>query len=339
MKLVYTVALSVILIGLAPAAFAADIGVITTSTPKLRTFDAEGNILVSNQALTASQSTDLSYPGLKYFDSTGGYQSDSFGGDFLTNTSGNEVVNVSYGDVTITDIDGNVLFDQSDLLKNGYFDVTVGDIDPNTDGNEIIFCSLGTPSRISFYHFDEVTHELSKISGFKPYPNSTGERGCSDMTVGDIDGDGVNELIVAKQKSNRTSLLDFFDSTGTKTGHIDLPQVLSGGYPSNVVDHLQLIDFDGDGLTNEFGFASGSTVYIESSDGTELLAKSAGASFDFGDINDDGVDDLVVLSKGRKGKVTTYYADGSENSFQSYLSASYKTDRFLVIGDFTDYIE
>jgi hypothetical protein len=160
--------------------------------------------------------------------------------------------------------------------------------------------------------------------------------GPSSVAVGDFNGDGRLDLVVANIGSNTVSVL-----LGNGDGTFRNAQNFGTGFsPGSVA----VGDFDGDGRLDLAvayagrypGFVGGVSVLLGNGDGTFQAAQSfaSGASSHFvavGDFNGDGVQDLAVIYAGGVA-VLLGNGDGSFQAAHSFAAGNSPT--CVAVGDF-----
>jgi len=173
------------------------------------------------------------------------------------------------------------------LVKIGSLDVTETSIeriyvyDINQDGkNEIIFTSCYRTGVISYVPFSE--EQLTEGNFF------IGESSTYFMTVGDIDNDGIEEILINFASENKLKIFELYNFTLTQKYEYDYGA--SGYYFSD----MRVFDIDMDGQ-NEILTSRG---YIEFNTGTftAYVLQNGGSYFKYGDINNDGEIEYIVYS-------------------------------------------
>src|SRR5690606_18215606 len=120
----------------------------------------------------------------------------------------------------------------------------------------------------------------------------------------DVDGDGDLDAVFALEKEpNRLYLNDGQGKFSWKKG-VFAPEAHDS-------EHVRAADFDGDGILDIFIVAEDDQnheYYLGNGDGSfrdvsdRVLAKSEGNGLDVGDVNGDGLPDLVLGNSGEQGQ-------------------------------------
>ncbi len=195
------------------------------------------------------------------------------------------------------DILGNSVSSAGDVNGDGIDDLIVGALgaDPNGSGSGSAYVVFGTTGGFSqTVDLDD----LDGTNGFELTGGAAGDRlGSSVHSAGDVNGDGIDDLIVGAYSTNTTG-------AGTGSGYVVFGS--SVGFDATI----SASTLDG---TNGFQIS-----------GNEVNA-SAGASVSgLGDINGDGIDDLIIGVPGADpvgaSSGTSYVVFGSLDSFGALLN-------------------
>lgn len=174
------------------------------------------------------------------------------------------------GVIHIADINGD---DLNDVILAHYTDYTSGT--PKDD-------------KLGVCYQNATTNMLDPETEYD-LPNGTSARA---LGVGDLDSDGKPEIVVANEGSG-TSLFVF--GWNDDKGDVELEQTKSG--ISNQTISITVADVTGDDKPDVVGFGSGGLlVYKQNAGGTLDNVKKyggGGESADVGDINQDGLNDVI----------------------------------------------
>ncbi|WP_103668879.1 FG-GAP-like repeat-containing protein [Pseudanabaena sp. BC1403] len=185
---------------------------------------------------------------------------------------------------------------------------------------------------------ETITLNLSSSSGltnadFSPSANFGAGIGPSSISIGDFNGDGKSDLVVATSGSNSISVL-----LGTGTGNFSSPTNFSVGQTAQSVS---VGDFNGDGKSDLVVTTSGSSVSVllgtgtgNFSSSTNFAVGSSPYSVSIGDFNSDGKSDLAVANAGGSGSVSVLLGTGTGSFGAATNFAVGTSTRFVSIGDF-----
>jgi hypothetical protein len=160
----------------------------------------------------------------------------------------------------------------------------------------------------------------------------------SEVTGGDADGDGVDDLFVGAEERTLADAYLFYGPVTSACGRTDADAVLDGEVDTSTGAELEIVqDFDGDGAADlvvgarDAGFGKGQ-VYVTGGTVSGTLDAAADAAFVYrgatrggafgweseslGDTNGDGVDDLALGAPfDREGTVYVVEGGGSPGTY------------------------
>jgi hypothetical protein len=166
-----------------------------------------------------------------------------------------------------------------------------------TDPNNNTATSLSDPVRVTeeAVTFDEssitVTTNGAAVGGGSVSLSSTATTDTGEQTValaaGDVDGDGVDEVVFGDANDDNLKIYDVEDDAVTDTGR-SRTEIITG-------------DIDGDGVAEVVFTDSGDSIrYYDVQDDSTTDTDETAFNFATGDVDDDGVDEIA-------------YRDGSSN--------------------------
>lgn len=214
----------------------------------------------------------------------------------------------------------NAAFLAYDEGFRGGGNVAVGDVDG--DGNDEIIVGAGPGGGPHVRVFDN----YGNFTGFSIFPFHVDYRGGVDVAAGDVDGDGVDEIIVS-QASNGQAWVKVYEANAQKTilaEFIAYAPNFEGGA------HVASGDINGDGLDEIItGSGMSSTSHVRSFNGKgEFTGLSL---FPFEESYRGGVDVAVGNVDGGR----EYEVIMSKNAFDVAQVKVYKSDSSKrILGDF-----
>ena len=152
----------------------------------------------------------------------------------------------------------------------------------------------------------------------RTYALGAGASGASGIAAGDVNGDGILDLVTSNASTNNISVL-----LGRGKANFGAATVFpTGGQPES----LALADFNRDGKLDVVtaNFASGSiSVLIGNGDGTFQAPQNFSAgiqtqSVAVGDVNNDGIPDIVVSSV--QSENTDVFLSNGDGTFQAPIT-------------------
>lgn len=209
---------------------------------------------------------------------------------------------------TQADIDaGLVVFTKDTTTELGSFDVTVTDIDG--DVGELVTVAVQTNVGANSFNLSDLDGTNGfQLNGIAP----TDQSGLSVSSAGDINGDGFDDVIVGAQQANGGGIND--------SGETYVVFGAAGGFATQI----ELSSLDG---TN--GFRLTGTGAVDLSGGTVSAA---------GDLNNDGIDDLLVGIRNadrpsfNEGEVVVIYGSTTPFPATRALTGFDGTDGTSIIG-------
>ncbi|MDA1050346.1 MAG: dockerin type I domain-containing protein [Planctomycetota bacterium] len=246
---------------------------------------------------------------------------DRFDGEFLLNVASVDdnpngtgvlgiVINGQFGG----DRAGIAVGSAGDVNGDGYGDLLIGSTDADPAGQVYIVFG-GDRDR---FNASDIALDLSDFEagdgtvGFTIYGNNSGgdELGFSASAVGDFDGDGYDDLVVGDPAFGDTA----------DSGRSYLIYGAPGGFGGTVLVH-------------ELALGDGSAGFVI--DGPLLNGRNGHAVSGAGDINDDGLADLVVTASNAAEAYVVF--GGTRNRFGSVLdpttlAVADGTQGFLIVG-------
>jgi Ca2+-binding RTX toxin-like protein len=252
--------------------------------------------------------------------------------------------------IATADFSGSSVSSAGDVNGDGFDDLIIGADRADPNGNQsgqsyVVFGKSG-----GFTSFLNLS-DLNGSNGFKINGIAAGDNsGRSVSSAGDVNGDGVDDLIIGASGANQsyvvfgksggfTSILNLSDLNGTNGFQIN--GIATGDFSGSSVSSAG--DVNGDGVDDliigasganqsyvVFGKKSGgftSILNLSDLNGTNGFQINGIATGDFsgssvssaGDVNGDGFDDLII---GAPGANQSYVVFGKSGGFTSILNLS-----------------
>ncbi|MBD2261264.1 FG-GAP-like repeat-containing protein [Pseudanabaena sp. FACHB-2040] len=216
---------------------------------------------------------------------------------------------------TLGDLFGSAVSSAGDINGDGISDLIIGA--PGVDGSSIFLKGAGYVVFGSKSSFGS-SFNLSTLDGNNGFfieraTSSYDSLGSSVSSAGDINGDGIDDLIISAPNADLNGRSD----AGTS--------YVVFGSRSGFSNSFKLSSLNG-----KNGFVIG---------GTSSFAQSGRAISAVGDVNNDGIDDIIIRAPG-VGRNTpstagqAYVVFGSQNGFKSYIDLSVLngSDGFFING-------
>lgn len=163
-----------------------------------------------------------------------------------------------------------------------------------------------------------------------------GETHALDVALLDVDGDGDLDAILALEwEPNRLYLNDGQGEFTWKKGAFSSEK--------HDTEHIRIADFDGDGIMDLFFVAEDDQIheyYLGNGDGSfrdvsdRILGNSEGNGLDVGDVNGDGLPDIVIGNSGEQGQNFLWVNDPKRPGY--FVD---RTDRLPQVNDATQSIK
>lgn len=248
-------------------------------------------------------------------------------------------------DVTIYNQSGS-LIDSFPALNDASL-INVGNLSDDYPGKEIAVCKdKSTSPRITIFAYSE-NSSASQILSFKPFGEGHArERGCSALGIGDVDGDGENELVTFKGTQHHHDIkVKIFDARG----ELETSFMISNRIYAWAIDEssgqrsVYIQDVNGDGADEIIFQGDTDDIYAYNEAGDQLYKFNSNEyndkdikKIDVADIDGDGSAEVVVQEKGKKVPILILNSDGEvETSYNLYPDAMTSAARFMFLGDFS----
>lgn len=180
-------------------------------------------------------------------------------------------------------------------------------IKPNYLGYVGIFCLLNI-GHIAFAQDNETAYFSDITESSLPLDPKTH---ALDVALVDVNGDGSLDIVLALE--NQPNRLYINDGNGNYSWKKDV-----FANENNDTEHVRVVDMDNDGFADVIFVAEDNKTheyYLGNGDGTfrnvsdRLLGKSEGNGLDIGDVNGDGLPDIVIGNTGEGARTFVWLND------------------------------
>lgn len=206
--------------------------------------------------------------------------------------------------------------------------VAMADLDGDGEPSVIVGAPVGEAPLVRIFTKDGLL--AAQFQAFE-----AGYRGGVNVAVGDLNGDGREEIAVAKT-SGAVPQVRWFDGAGKQLG-----EFLAGGAKERVGLKLAAVDLDGDGSSEIAVAPTGTTsrqVRVYGSDGKlkltfEPFGRTARGGFELaaGDLNGDGLAEIVVgAAAGSAPRIAVFDRQGQQLS--SFLAFGTSQTAGVMVG-------
>lgn len=265
--------------------------------------------------------------------------------NILSNDGLEWITRSDYNKIGIYDQQYNLTDKFTFSSSGGRVAIGVGNLSDNYPGPEIAVCRTKSKiPRLKVYAYDESVKE-TKLFGFKPFGNEKHYyRGCSEIAIGDVDGDNENEIVVFRGHEREiNTLVNIYDSTGELESTFTLSALIhdddiNDDFGKMYVDNIDNTDkdeivFQGDAYTVYAYDGQDNQLYEFNSDSYNGRSIK---KIDVADIDGDGKAEVVIQQMGKKVPILILNSDGTvETSYNLYPEATTKASRFMFLGDFS----
>ncbi|MFA6511580.1 MAG: FG-GAP-like repeat-containing protein [Patescibacteria group bacterium] len=219
-------------------------------------------------------------------------------------------------------------------MPTGWYDVKVTNVDGQTDIFPVSFTLQEADGSIPTRTFT-----LDVVDGFLSYP--TFFQGGVNVAVGDVDGDGIDDLITVPKGSGGPQVRVFSKEGSVKGQFFAYDSTYRGGTT------IAAGDIDGDGIAEIItGTEVGNYPLIRIFDSRGNLQREfyafasnirVGASVAAGDVDGDGKDEIVVTPRERGGPQVRVF-DGNGNVLGQFFAypAWYRLGLSVAVGHIDD---